>query len=372
MFLISQLGLGGAQRQLILLIDGLLETHEIYVGFLQKTKEPVNILSELRKKAINIADFSRPFLNNPFLQIFEVASYIRRHRIQIVQTFLYRANIIGTVGALLGGASKIVASVRGIASWNRSSKSVFYAWLERIVFLWVDAVTCNAAAVKDYVIQRGTSPSKVKVIHNGLDFAVMKPNRHNVKMLGCKLSINNRSLVVGSVLRFDRQKDIPTFLKAAVRIHDKCPSARFVLVGGGAEEESAKHFVRVMNARDFVHLVGPVTKPYDYISLFDVAVLSSSSGEGLSNFVMEAMALGKPVVMTDVGGARELVVDGVNGFVVPPEDPEALSEKILILLKDKKLRIAMGKQSRRIINILADPGVMVQAYRELYMQPLRN
>jgi glycosyltransferase involved in cell wall biosynthesis len=97
----------------------------------------------------------------------------------------------------------------------------------------------------------------------------------------------------------------------------------------------------------------------------DVFVLSSLV-EGLSLSILEAMAAAKPVVVTDVGGNREIVVDGETGFIVPPKNPAAIAEKVCLLLNDRTLAEDMGKKGRQRVNSFFSKDTMIRNYQELY------
>jgi len=117
-----------------------------------------------------------------------------------------------------------------------------------------------------------------------------------------------------------------------------------------------------------VRFAGEDSNVAPFLSCFDVAVLSSSSGEGCSNFILEAMGMGKPVVATDVGGNRELVEDGVTGYLVPPAEPERLCCGILALLTNQPAARQMGAEAqRRFLNDFTREQ-MVKRYESLYQE----
>ena len=147
------------------------------------------------------------------------------------------------------------------------------------------------------------------------------------------------------------EKDLVTWLRAAALVARKFPDARFVLVGEGRDSTTfgeLQTLVSTLGIDKKVIFLGYHRNLLPVYSAFDIFVLSSLR-EGLPNSILEAMALGLPVVTTDVAGAKELVVNGETGFVVPQKDSEGLARAIVTLLVDHEYRDRMGKAGRERI-----------------------
>ena len=141
------------------------------------------------------------------------------------------------------------------------------------------------------------------------------------------------------VAEFNRFKDYPTFVRAACKLSRRRKDVVFVAVGDGETLEASKKIAAGVEAIKFL---GKRKDIIPLVATFDIGVLSTFT-EGLSNSIMEYMALRKPVVATDGGGTRELVVDGETGFLVPPQNPDALAAKIAYLLDHPDIVSHMGK-----------------------------
>ena len=192
----------------------------------------------------------------------------------------------------------------------------------------------NCHAVKDQMIQQeNLPPEKIEVIYNGLDLSEYQETLKN-KSLREELGIVNGTPLVGLIANFNFEiKGHVYFLGAAKKILEKVPDAKFVLVGDGPLRARYEEVVRELNIKKDVYFLGKRIDVPAIISNLDVSVLSSTN-EGFSNVIMESMAAGKPVVATNVGGSREMVMDGVTGYLVPPADSQSMANAIIDLLQN--------------------------------------
>jgi glycosyltransferase involved in cell wall biosynthesis len=235
-----------------------------------------------------------------------------------------------------------IARLHGIPLINGSIRNCFARrgarWLlERILLRASDYRVANSHAG---LRSRGLSArdSGNVVIYNGFDFARLERRGNN----GAEpVGMCNRNAIrtVGMVAEFNRFKDHATFIEMARQMSVKRRDVAFVLVGDGEALEASQKAAADVGA---IRFLGRQKNIEAIVGTFEVGVLCTF-GEGLSNSVMEYMALGRPVVATDGGGTRELVVDGETGFLVPPADPWALAERIDYLLANPAIAMQMGK-----------------------------
>jgi len=173
--------------------------------------------------------------------------------------------------------------------------------------------------------------------------------------------------VIGMVAEFSDYKDYPTFIRAARHLLSRRKDVLFVAVGGGKNFETCKQMIRGHeNAFSFL---GERKDVENLIQQIDVGVLCTFT-EGISNSVMEYMAAGKPVVATEGGGTAELILDGEQGFLVPPADPVLVAEKIALLLDDPTRRKAMGAAGRRRLEEHFSLNQLVDNHLRMYQQVL--
>lgn len=302
--------------------------------------------------------FRRP---NAMLSLVRLAGLMRRAGIHIVQAYGFYSNLAGLLAGRLAGVPILVASRRDMGVYlGRLDRLA-----ERIAFRLADRVVVNAEAIRAELAGSGqVRPEKVVVIPTGVDLRRFDPDG----AAGPRPPWAWKGRAVGMVAKFRRQKDQPTFLRAAERILAADPKVGFVLAGDGPSRESVERLARAMGLASSVRFVGAV--PPDAMPAFlrhlDVAVLASNGNEGIPNVVLEAMAMGKPVVASDTGGCREAVLDGVTGFLVPPRDPERLAEMTLRLLRDERAAARMGRAGRERVEAEFSLGRMAERFSRLY------
>lgn len=186
----------------------------------------------------------------------------------------------------------------------------------------------------------------VETLYHGIDFTAFERALPDEPFDRRLLGIPADAPVVGTIANFRPEKGHRYLLEAAVRVRESVPGVRFVLVGGGPAEEKVRRQAEALALDETVVVFAGYRDDAVHVaSTFDVFVLPSLH-EGLPIALVEAMALGKPVVVTDAGGMPEVVQDGKQGFVVPAREPEALAKQIATLLSDPALRERMGEESR--------------------------
>jgi len=160
-------------------------------------------------------------------------------------------------------------------------------------------------------------------------------------------------------------KDHPTFLRAAAGVHAACPEVAFLVAGEGRLQERLSQLSAQLGLGDAVVFLGRCERVTALLSVSDVCVLSSKA-EGFSNSILEYMAAACPVVVTDVGGAREAVVEGETGYIVPAGDHEAMAERIIELLGDPQRGKFMGQRGRARAEAKFSPQTQLDRTLALY------
>jgi glycosyltransferase involved in cell wall biosynthesis len=185
----------------------------------------------------------------------------------------------------------------------------------------------------------------VETLYHGLDFAALaaSPRPDGVRE---ELDIPAGAPIVATIANFRPEKAHYQLLHAAVEVRQAVPDVRFVLVGQGPLEDDVRRTAARLGLGDTVIFAGFREDAPRIAAAADVFALSSVH-EGLSIALMEAMALGTPPVVTNVGGLAELVEHGRHGMLVPPADPAALANGIVTVLRDKPLRRRLGEEGRR-------------------------
>jgi glycosyltransferase involved in cell wall biosynthesis len=208
---------------------------------------------------------------------------------------------------------------------------------------------------------------KLRVIYNGID--VEKFKKSDARAAREHLGITGRPTLV-SVGSLTKQKGYPYLLEAAAKLKEPYPHFIWLVLGEGSERKVLEEKATALGLRDDVRFLGMKDNVIDYLRAADIFVLASL-WEGLPNVVLEAMACELPVVATEVGGVRELIEDGVNGFLVPPKDAGALAQKIRYVIElPEAERQRVGSAARKRIVERFSVGTMVREYERLYNELL--
>jgi glycosyltransferase involved in cell wall biosynthesis len=219
------------------------------------------------------------------------------------------------------------------------------------------------------------TPSKKSLcIYNGLDLNrfidIKKPDA-----LFRDFLINSKDdlFIVGMVAAFEPRKDYNTLINAAIILTKSNKNIRFILVGDGTEfDQMRKKIPPELNDR--IIFTGKRNDVESIVSLFDVGVLLTNShvhGEGISNSIIEYMALGKPVIATRGGGTDEVVIDNQNGYLIPPNNSDQLVECILKLIANKQLALQMGANGLTMVHSKFDLQKMTKCYISVYKDLLK-
>ena len=239
-------------------------------------------------------------------------------------------------------------------------------WLRaRLTFPFSDVVVGNSRAG----LTAYKAPEKKSiVIHNGFNFARTEDlvTKEDIRNL---LDIST-SYVVGMVATFWKYKDYQTYFKAASSLLEQRNDITFLAIGSDTDSPDSHRLIGEKHAGNF-RLLGKRAEIESYINAMDVCVLATFT-EGISNSVLEYMALGKPVVATMGGGTSEIVSDGITGCLVTPSDPYALADKIDSLLNDPDLRKRMGSAGHERVMKEFSADRMVENYIELYTKMVLN
>lgn len=222
----------------------------------------------------------------------------------------------------------------------------------------------------------GAPLKKSLCIYNGMDFNRLKdlkdPHLLRKEIFGANYTMD--TFVVGMVAAFEQRKDYKTLIKAALPLIALNDSIRFILVGDGTD------FIQIRNSvplafSDKIVFLGKRNDVESIVNLFDVGVLLTNSkvhGEGISNSIIEYMALRKPVIATRGGGTDEIVIDHQNGYLVNPNDSSQVIQYIQSLMDDKKLAAQLGAKSYEVAHSIFDLKIMTQNYIQTYQRVLQE
>lgn len=305
---------------------------------------------------------------------------IRDTKPDVVQTWMYHADLVGGLVAKLAGARTIIWGVRnsfaasGRMSLSARSVARICAWISPRV---PQAIICNSERAAKAHQQMGYVANKFVVIPNGFDLSKLTLDESARKRVRAEWGVLESAPLLGLVARWDPQKDHANLLAALARISKKHTSWRCVLVGTGMDEENQalSELIDQFGVRENLILAGPRADIPMVMNALDLHVLSSL-GEAFPNVVAEAMACGATCVVTDVGDAAFIV--GNTGWIVPPSDAAALAQGIdhALMALSEQGRDKMGQKSRQRIEENFSVEKMatnfVETWRRMASQPGRD
>lgn len=286
----------------------------------------------------------------------------------LVHCFLPEAYLLASGVALMQGATACVMSRRSRNHYQ--SRRPLAAWVEHRLHRRMDALLGNSRAVVQDLLDEGAPPDRVRLIYNGVDagrFATGEARAARRQALRAELGLSDERVVLTCVANLFSYKGHVDLL-AALALLDTEVSGRatLLLVGRDAGARAALEAQRAqLGLTESVRFLGERADVPDLLAASDIGVLASHE-EGFSNAVIEGMAAGLPMVVSDVGGNAEAVIDGECGHVVPAREPAALAKALALLIGDPARRQAMGDAARRRAAASFSLDACVAAYEALY------
>lgn len=287
-----------------------------------------------------------------------------RRRADVVHFFLPSAYIVGGLAALFGPRMLRVMSRRSLNHYQTNHR--LFTRLEYCLHQHMDQICGNSRAVVQDLVREGVPTERIFLIYNGIDVDKFRPikSRADTRV---ELRIAKGALVFVMVANLIPYKGHADLIEALARIAGHLPGDWVCLCVGRddgigaaimaqADERGIGRHIRLLGSRQDVP---------DVLGAADIGVLCSHQ-EGFSNAVIEGMACGLPMVVTDVGGNGEAVIDGTTGLVVPPHNPWALSEALLALARDGQTRDSMGNEGRRWVEEEFSMHACIDRYVMLY------
>ncbi|RLB81538.1 MAG: hypothetical protein DRH24_08975 [Deltaproteobacteria bacterium] len=352
--LIDTLGAGGKERQLTELLKGLSKRTGIDARLIILS-ETVHY-SYVKRLGLRIYFLKRRIRRDPgvFLELFKIC---RQFQPDILHSWESMCSLYALPIAKILKIPFISGTVRDAPSkiklfgktWKRT----------RLTFFFSQIVLANSlAGLKSYNVPK----DKGCCIYNGFDFS-RADNLAEKQTVRKKYKITTPK-VVGMVARFHPRKDYATFILSALQILERNRDVTFLAIGGGT---TLNNCIKIVPAkfRNNIRFLGKLKEIESIVNIFDVGVLASYA-DGISNSIMEYMALGKPVVATDHGGTREIVIHNKTGFLVEPKNPEEMAAKIEFLLNDRETARVMGQEGYKRLRHEFSLEKMTKGYIELY------
>ncbi len=356
----ASLHTGGRERQVVECLKGLsakkdlscelaLMSHDIHYTAVKDLKIRIHYLIRRTRKDLR-----------PLKTLYEICS---RFNPDIIHAWDSMASAYALpIAKILG-----IKFVNGMVRDAMVKSSIFDKhWVRsRLTFPFSDAIVSNSyAGLKSYHVP----PRKCCCIYNGFDIDRIA-NTHDREMVKSKYDIETQ-MVVGMVATFSGNKDYETYISAAQMVLAGRKDVTFLAIGDGPTFDKCRRQVSPL-FRDRIIFLGRRKNIEALVNVFDIGVLASRS-EGISNTVMEYMAMGKPVIATDSGGTRELVLHNKTGFLVNMRDEKDMYLRIIQLLENTDLASTMGIAGKERICTAFSLDKMTDSFVRLYRNILKE
>jgi glycosyltransferase involved in cell wall biosynthesis len=353
-------GIGGSERFLVDLLNGLpKDRFNITLTCIDEGQPAENLKDLVRETGVR-------FIVCPYKKSRKLdATSILRLRKLIVKLQIDVIHANSGYAAIAGSLARIGLNTRLVYVMHTE---MLFSMRTRLFFcllrpLITAQIAVSSVVAKNMRKKKFLIPFKKadRVIYNGIDLDNFQPL--DSKLAKRKLGLEG--MIIGSVGRLVTMKGYSYLIRAFAKLKDEFPALNLVLVGEGPEKSELKMLAKMLNVSERIFFLGTRTDIPEVLSAFDVFILPSLT-EALSISVLEAMAVCKPVVASDVGGLGEIVSDWENGFLVPPGDVDALAQAIATIIKNVDISKRMGMNGRLIVQQGFSVDRMISDYINLY------
>ena len=331
---------------------------------------------EFFKEGISVYTISTSRKIAPFSIVkgfFQIYRLIKEKRFDIVHSHTSVGGLIGRIAGKLAGVPVVIWSIHGFASHEGQNrfKKYFFLLIEKLLDKFTDHYVAVSEALKKEGIQnRILTSNKITVIHNGIELRNYNKN-FNVIQKKKELGIEMSRTIIGTVTRFEPQKAIHDFLVSVSYVKKTYPDIKVVIAGDGPLRREIEKLINDLKLNDNITLLGWRNDVPEILAVLDI-FCQSSLWEGCPMVLLEAMAVGKPIIATNVGGVKEIVEDDNTGILVPPADPKAMGDAIVKLMNNKEKTMKMGMNGRRRAESFFNVDLMLIKYERLYQELLKR
>jgi glycosyltransferase involved in cell wall biosynthesis len=295
--------------------------------------------------------------------IVRLARFLRRERIDVLQSHLFDGGVVGVLAARLARTPLVIVT-RHHTDQVLLVGTKLHVQLDRWMARAADGVVAVSNAVRDHLVSKdGVDATPIEVIYLGFDFDRLQEEAAEGERVRCELALSD-GFVIGCVAQLYETKGQSYLITALAELIDRIPDAKLLIVGG-TDRTRLEAQARKLGVFDRVVFAGHRRDVPACLRAMNVVVHPSLS-EAFSQVVIEAMASGTPLVSTDVGGAREVIEDGETGLLVPPADVAAIVTAVLRLHGDGRLRMRLSQAGRLSVTSRFTVDRMVERQLDCY------
>ena len=342
LYVITSLGLGGAEKLLLSYLEGLdPNKYKFYVCTLRD--KPNDLASEISKHAelynLNVKNRFNPLIVIPLRKL------IKRLQPDIIHTHLMQARIYSVIAQLGMKRHLLITHKHNNVNLNKHNLFILF---EMISLRFYDKIIAISHSVKQSLMKLEFAPQeKIYVLQNCVDYALYNDNSRNNSVFG------GNPIILGTVCRLEPQKGIRYLLLAMKTILTKFPDVKLEIVGTGSLLNELQNLANELKISNSIKFLGKFADVIPFYKRMDIFVLPSLY-EGFGIVILEAMAMGIPIVATNVDGIKEVVINGESGILIPPKNPEAIANAVNYLIDNPRVSeklITEGKKRAKLFDI---------------------
>jgi glycosyltransferase involved in cell wall biosynthesis len=355
---------GGAQEHLFGLVTRM-DSSRFDVSIVSLS--PGSAVRKLERAGFDVLVLDEP---DDAIAVGALAAHLVGIRPDVIHNHMYRAELVGTRAAIALGEvghrrPYVVSTVHSSRVRSEEDRGML-----RVLTPQMNQLIAVSKMIEAKLESEGRTTAPIRRIYNGVDLSRYE-NQEPCCTLPEEYGMEPGSQIVGVVARLEPEKGHPTLLEAWPAVLRSVPDAYLLIVGEGSRRDALEALARDLHIAHRVVFTGRRDDVPAVTAALDVAVLPSyREAQGLS--ILEALALSRPVVASDVGGIPEVITDGVTGLLVPPHDADALAAAIVRLLRDHPYADTLGRAGHDMVHDRFDIGTMVGLVQQIYEEGARN
>ena len=360
----SSTAVGGQELAVLLHAEGLLK-RGYDLRLILEPGTPIAKMAEEKKLPLTLLSMQKSRYPQAIVRL---RALIQRHRPMILQVNSSRDSWIGSIAARLVRPRPKVIRIRHISAplnRNLTTRLLYQQLLDMVV------VTGGEKTRRELIDRDGLVADRVAAFPIGLDVEYFRPASPD-RDLRQELGLPKGHLLVGLISYLRSYKGHEYFIEAARSIAAKRDDVTFIIVGEGPEEQPIRRRIEQLGMTARIRMLGFREDLLNVFRSLDVFAIPSVEGDTIPQVLMQALAMGIPVVSTTVGSIPDVVLDGKTGFVVPPRDARALADRIVTLLDDAGLRARMAVQGRSLVEGTYSIGKMLDRMEAVYKRLVQS
>ena len=320
---------GGSEKQALYLLTLLNDSHNTSLVVFNNQIDDI-YLDYIKQRQLSVF-----FLDGPFVyKLIQFYKLLKKNHVDIIFSYLFNNNVVGSIVGKLAGVKLLVGGFRGSRSLNKS-RMLLFKWIHNHIS---NLTISNSTAGYNLLLKNGFIYSKLLIIHNGIELNQNYPKEIDLK--------KSKKIIILTVSRYHSDKDHKTAIMAVDFLKNKLQIDNFnyQIIGYGDEALKLK-IEEMIDKLDLNNEVCIIDSPIDtdkYFAKADI-YLSTSTFEGFSNSIMEAMTYKLPIVATAVGGNIDLIINNRSGFLCKVKDYQMIAKKLNVLFESRKLRKTIGQ-----------------------------